>query len=334
MFDGLGLANNRCGNDGYPFTGGNNMNGVEDGGGTGSMTMSARNANTDVQEAYVKKVIDTLNDQPNQVVLLGASSEISHRWENFLIDLIHKYDGGGTLAQTGEVFTAKTFQHPVGYPTLTGGSDSTLYNSNADWVAPKVRVSPTSSCGTGTPACKVNINDSDHSYFGMWNDSAQTNRNFVWENFANGDSAMFMDPYLIYWTSGNRNLCQSRSNGVCSGPDSRWNNMRDNLGYTLAYANKMDLAKMTPQGSLSSTGYCLADDVATGAEYLVYAPNGGTLTVNLSATTRVLNVEWFDPSSGTTTSGGTVTGGSSTQSFTSPFGGDAVLYLVDAAGHN
>ncbi len=167
----------------------------------------------------------------------------------------------------------------------------------------------------------------------MWNDSAQTNRNYVWENFANGNQVMFMDPYLIYWTSGNRNLCQSPSNGVCSGPDSRWNNMRDNLGYTVNYANKMDLLKMTPQGGLSSTGYCLAQTPSVGAEYLVYAPNGGSFTVNLSATTRVLNVEWFAPSSGTTTSGGNVSGGS-TQTFTPPFSGDAVLYLVDAAGHN
>jgi hypothetical protein len=29
-----------------------------------------------------------------------------------------------------------------------------------------------------------------------------------------------------------------------------------------------------------------------------------------------------------------VTGGNTAQSFTPPFGGDAVLYIVDAAGHN
>jgi hypothetical protein len=74
--------------------------------------------------------------------------------------------------------------------------------------------------------------------------------------------------------------------------------------------------------------------VATGAEYLVYAPNGGTFTVNLSATTRVLNVEWMNPSSGAITTGGTIAGGSANQPFTPPFSGDAVLYLVDAAGHN
>lgn len=323
LFDGLGLANNRCSNDGYPFTGVNNVNGVDDGGGTNSMTMTSPNAITGYQDAYVQKVIDTLNDLPN--VLWEPSEEApdnSTWWQGHMIALIRNYESG------------KPLQHPIGYATLniSSTSDSNLYNSNADWVAPMARTSPTGSCGTGTPACKVNINDSDHSYFGMWNDTAQTNRNYVWENFANGNQVMFMDPYLVYWSTQNRNLCQSPLNGVCSAPDTRWNNMRDNLGFIVNYANKMDLLKVTPQGNLCSTGFCLANNVATGSEYLVYAPNGGSFTVNLSATTRVLNVEWFDPSSGTTLSGASVSGGS-TITFTPPFNGDAVLYLVDAAGH-
>src|SRR4029077_18308051 len=73
LFDGLDLSNNRCGNDGYPFTGGNNVNGVDDGGGTNSMTMTSANAITGYQDAYVQKVIDTLNDQPN--VLWEPSEE-------------------------------------------------------------------------------------------------------------------------------------------------------------------------------------------------------------------------------------------------------------------
>ena len=325
LFDGLGITSNRCSTDGYPFTGGNNVNGVNDGGGTNSMTMGSPNIITNYQDAFVQKVIDTVNDQPN--VLWEISEEApdnSTWWQGHMITLIHTYEAG------------KPFQHPVGYPTLnvSGASDATLYNSDADWVAPVARISPTSSCGSGTPACKVNINDSDHSYFGMWNDSAQTNRNYVWENFANGNQVIFMDPYLIYWSSGNRNLCQSPTNGVCTGPDSRWNNMRDNLGYTVNYANKMDLLKMTPQGGLSSTGYCLAQTPSVGAEYLVYAPSGGTFTVNLSATTRALNVEWLNPATGATTAGAAISGGSTAQSFTAPFSGDAVLYIVDALGHN
>ena len=43
---------------------------------------------------------------------------------------------------------------------------------------------------------------------------------------------------------------------------------------------------------------CLAQTPATGAEYLVHAPSGGTFSVNPSATTRVLNTEWLNPSTG------------------------------------
>src|SRR5712692_6741649 len=330
LFDGLGLTNNRCANDGYPFTGGNNVKGVDDGGGTNSMTMTSTNTITGYQDTFVEKAIDTVNDQPN--VLWEISEEApdnSTWWQGHMISLIHTYEGG------------KPNQHPVGYPSLnvSGASDSTLYNSNADWVAPMAKISPTSSCGSGTPACKVNINDSDHSYYyvGFLDSSGnvlnQSVRNYVWENFTSGSMVLFMDPYEIYWTSNNRNLCASPTNGVCSGPDAKYNNFRDNLGYTLTYANKMDLAKMTPQGNLASTGFCLAQTPSSGAEYLVYAPNGGSFTVNLSATTRVLNVEWFNPATGTSTSGAAISGGT-TQTFNPPFSGDAVLYLVDAAGHN
>ena len=142
-----------------------------------------------------------------------------------------------------------------------------------------------------------------------------------------------MDPYDIYWPPSNRNLCGNPVNGVCSSLDPRWHNFRDNLGYILHYANKLDLAKVTPQPDLSSTGYCIADPVSSGAEYLVYSPSGGSFRVNVSATKKTLNVEWFNPATGTSTTAGTVTGGSSSQSFTPPFNGDAVLYLVDSAGH-
>ncbi len=317
LFDGLQLINNRCPNDGYPFSAGNNVNGVADGGGTGSMTMTAPDAITNFQDAFVKKVIDTLNDLPN--VLWEVSEEApsnSTWWQDHMISLIHSYEA------------TKPLQHPVGYPWLTGGSDGTIYSSAADWVAPSAKVSPTTN-----PGNKAIVNDSDHSYYGMWNDSAQTNRNYLWENFTNGSSVVFMDPYEIYWSSGGRNLCQNPVNGVCNGVDPRWDNFRNNLGYAVAYANKMNLAAMTPHGGLASTGWALANTAPTGSEFLVYAPNGGPFTVNLSNTSRILNVEWLNPSTGVTSAAGTVNGGSSSQSFTPPFGGDAVLHVWDPSQH-
>jgi hypothetical protein len=313
LFDGLQLINNRCATDGYPFSSGNNVNGVGDGGGTGSMTMSAPNAITDFQDAFVKKVIDTLNDLPN--VLWEVSEEApanSTWWQNHMVSLIHTYEA------------TKALQHPLGYPWLTEGSDATLYASAADWVAPSARTSPPTNAGN-----KAIVNDSDHSYYGMWNDSAQTNRAYLWENFTNASSVLFMDPYEIFWSSGNRNLCQNPVNGVCNGVDPRWDNFRNNLGYAVAYANKINLAAMTPHGGLASTGWALANTASTGSEFLVYAPNGGTFTVNLSNTNRTLNVEWLNPSTGVTSPAGTVSGGSSSQSFTPPFGGDAVLHVWD-----
>ena len=97
--------------------------------------------------------------------------------------------------------------------------DAAIINSDADWIAPSARISPTTTCGSGHPSCKVNINDSDHSYFGIWNDSPQVNRNYFWINFTNGNQTLFMDPYVVYYPREKRNLCPSPVNGIGSGPD-------------------------------------------------------------------------------------------------------------------
>jgi Putative collagen-binding domain of a collagenase len=332
LFTGEFQLRFRFRSDGYPFSGPNNVNGVDDGyrggaaeTGLASVTMTAPNAITDLQDAYVRKVIDTLNDLPN--VLWIVSEEAPTRstwWNSHLISLVRAYEKG------------KRYQHPIGYATLgEKPMDSVLYNSDADWVAPWAKVSPAKSCGTGKPACKVNINDSDHSYFGMWNETAQNNRNYAWENFMNGNQVLFMDPYLVYYPRENRNLCLSTVNGIGSKPDPRWENFRNNLGYILNYSRKLNLARVTPSPSICSTKFCLAQTPAAGAEYLIYAPSGGTFTMDLSAMpeSRMLAVEWFNPATGEAMHQDPIKAGASSQPFTPPFSGDAVLYLVDGQGH-
>ena len=329
LFTGEWLNLFRCPSDGYPFTGANNINGVDDGytggpKGTNSITMTAPNAITAYQDAYVDKVIDTLNDLPNVLWIVSEEAPSNTTWWNdHLIAHVRAYEA------------RKPYQHPIGYAALIGAPDTVLYNSNADWVAPGARLSPTTSCGTGKPACKVNINDSDHSYWEVWKDTPQQGRNYIWENFLLGNQVLFMDPYVIYYPRQNRNLCGSPTNAVCSEPDPRWEDLRNNLGYILKYSRKLNLGGVTPQGSLSSTGYCLAQTPRAGAEYLVYAPAGGSFTVDLSAMphSRKLSLEWFNPSTGAAIAREAVSAGSASQSFTPPFSGDAVLYLVDTAGH-
>lgn len=329
LFTGEFLNIYRCASDGYPFTRANNVNHIDDGyvsgrKGTGSITMTAPNAITAIQDAYVDKVIDTLNDLPNVLWIVSEEAPLDSLWWNkHMISHIRAYE------------SRKPHQHPIGLATLIGGQDAILYNSDADWVAPASRISPTESCGTGKPTCKVNINDSDHSYWEIWKDTPQQNRNYAWENFMTGNQMLFMDPYLVYYPRENRNLCASPIRGICSEPDERWNNFRNNLGYILRYSRKLNLANVAPRGALSSTGYCLAQTPPAGAEYLVYAPSGGRFTVDLSAmpASRMLKAEWFNPSTGATIRGNTVPAGSPAQRFTPPFKGNAVLYLVDTTGH-
>ena len=72
--------------------------------------------------------------------------------------------------------------------------------------------------------------------FGMWNSTAQQNRNYAWQNFTNGNQVAFMDPYVVSYPREGRNVCPSPTNGICTGPDPRWDNFRDNLGTILKYS--------------------------------------------------------------------------------------------------
>jgi hypothetical protein len=100
--------------------------------------------------------------------------------------------------------------------------------------------------------------------------------------------------------------------------------IRKNMGYTHDFAQRMDLIHMTPSDDLSSSGYCLANK---GREYLVYLPTDSAASVDLSGVSGKFKVEWFDPSSGTTSDGEEVQGGNKL-TFTPPFHtGSAVLYM-------
>jgi hypothetical protein len=325
LFTGEFLNVYRCATDGYPFTGANNVNGLDDGymsgrQGNGSIDMTAPNEITRYQDAFVDKVIDTLNDVPNVLWIVSEEAPpTSLWWSDHVIAHVRAYEA------------TKPYQHPVGYAAPIRVPDSVIYNSDADWVAPSARISPTSSCGTGKPRCKVNVNDSDHSYWEMWLRTPQENRNYIWENVLNGNSVLFMDPYLVYYPRQKRNMCLSPTRGVCTEPDPRYEVFRQNLGYALKYARKLNLAVATPRPALSTTGYCVAQTEPAGAKYLVYAPSGGRFAVDLSAmpATRSLAVEWLNPTTGSTVAEDPVAAGSRTQSFTPPFQGDAVLYLAD-----
>ena len=309
LFNGWSIANAKGGfalNNpwrGHPFNAQNNINGLDgdpdaDESGIEVHTL-ALPAITAVQEAYVKKVIDTVNDLDNVLYEISNESDgSSTAWQYHLINFIKAYEA------------TKPYQHPVGMTVeYFGGDNDNLVKSPADWISPN---GPLYDPMTGDGR-KVILHDTDH-LCGICGD-----RRWVWMAFTRGLNPIFMDGYdgAGYGVGGAGFVFD----------DPTWVSLRQNLGYTRAFATRINLAAMTPQNGLASSGYCLAQPTSPNAEYLVYLPDGGAVTVDLTAVSGALQVEWINPATGQATAAGAINGGAP-RTLTAPFAGDAVLYLV------
>ena len=304
LFEGWGVQFAGEAWAGHPFNAANNTNGLDgdpDGTGKGLAVCTLEvPAVTRVQEAYVRKVIDSAGDLDN--VLYEISNEAGPRsteWQYHMIRFIKEYEA------------TKAKQHPVGMTfQYQGGSNQALFDSPADWISPNPDAADGYNYQENPPPAdgrKVILCDTDH----LWGIGG--NQAWVWKTFCRGMNPLFMDPYLhdTFYTQ------------PATGLDPKWDPVRNSLGYTRRFAEQMDLSKATPSERIASSGYCLA---TAGEEYLVYLPEGGSVTVDLSAVSGQMMVEWFDPSRAQTHPAGPVAGGSTT-SFQAPFVGDAVLYL-------
>ena len=289
---------------GHPYNSNNNINGVTgdfNGDSSGDETHTlVLPAITTLQKAYVEKVIDTVNDLDNVLYeISNESNSNSQDWQYAMILHIKSYEAN------------KAKQHPIGMTVeWPNGSNGDLFNSPADWVSPNGDVNAPSTA-TGN---KIVILDTDH-VCGVCGD-----RSWVWKSFTRGNNPIFMDVY--------DGAAVGMGASGFNPNEPAFVSARLNMGYTRTYASKMNLNAMIPRPDLASTGYCLANPAASGAEYLVYFPSGGAATVNLSSAQGSLAVEWFNPASGSTLLGGSVAGGR-VRTVTAPFSNDAVLYLKD-----
>jgi hypothetical protein len=252
----------------------------------------------EIQKAYVKKVIETLNEFDH--ILYEISNEnhpASTSWQYFMIDYIRECE---------QVLPKK---HPVGMTfQYEGGKNQALLNNAADWISPNAeggyKDSPRSS-----PGSKIIISDTDH----LW--GLGGNHQWVWKSFMQGINPIFMDPY--------DGELLDNPNDVASLTD-EIELLRKSMGHTLYFAKKIDLISMNPDTTISSTGYCLA---AVAQEYLVYAPTQHEFEVDLKSASGFFTSAWFDPVSGTTVEGEPVEGGD-IRRLISPFkSGESVVYL-------
>ncbi len=296
---------------GHPYNINNNIQGANgdpngDNDGEESHTLAVP-AITSYQKAYIKKVIDTVNDLDNVLYeITNESHSGSTAWQYEMINYIHTYEA------------SKPKQHPVGmtfqYPD---GSNASLEDSPADWISPWIDMNnPPVVSGTTT---KVLVPDTDH-LCGVCVDNV---RDFTWKSFTRGYNPIYMDPY---------DAAQYGVGAVGTNPnDPNYILARKNLGYARAYAERMKLGQTVPSMTICSTGYCLVNNTTGSEKYLVYIPptSGGTstVTVDLRATPGNFYVEWFNPYNDQIEVGSPVAGGQNLR-FTSPFSNfEAVLYL-------
>jgi Putative collagen-binding domain of a collagenase len=288
----------------HPFNRNNNVNGIDgdlnrDGQGIEVHTL-AMPAVTALQTTYVRAVIDAVNDLDNVVYeITNESPSESKAWQYSMTNRIRDYE------------LTKPKQHPVGM-TAHGPpwENAGLYASPAQWIS-LAGVDPHNP--PATDGRKVSIQDDDHSLPNWWD------RISLWKSFLRGHNLIALDPVDRDWPTWGLWV------GMGSGPGrtaDSFEAVRQTMGHTLGYAEKMNLAAMVPRNDLASTGYCLAHP---GSEYLVYQPASGDFTVNLAAGTY--RAEWFNPLTGSDFDGASFTTGGGRRSFTPPFEGDALLYL-------
>jgi hypothetical protein len=288
---------------GHPFNPRNNVNGL-DGGGSKAVHTLANPTVTAQQEAYVRKILDTVSDLDNvlyEITNEDTGSKANTAWQSHIIQFIKHYEA------------TKPKQHPVGMTACwPEGSEATLLASPADWISPATKLPL-------ADGHKVILNDTDHSYFwtGLKADGLAAQCAWVWENFTRGAQCLFMDPYL------DPSHDPGRNQPVGGQPDPYWDTLRKTMGLTRRMAGRMNLAAAKPHDELASSKFCLA---APGKEYLVYLPRGQEVTVDLSAASGKMNVEWVHSVEGTPVRAGAVPGGGA-RTFQVPFAGDAVLYL-------
>jgi hypothetical protein len=289
--------------EGHPFHAKNNVNGIGIQSIVDYMTLPLDSKVRDLQEAYIAKVLETIHDLPNVLyeVANEASGQDADEIEMPGMPPIPGRIGDTTSWQYWIIETVKRLERERGYDARPIGmtylfpvadmrkANEPLFASPADWISPGFDepFDPNADMSAGPPPShwfndppeadgrKVIIGDSDH-FSPMAADAL-----WPWKAFTRGHNPILYDLGII----GGVNP-EDPTAGFPS-----YESLEDArlaLGDTRRLAERVDLAAMKPDSSISSTRYALASE---GQEYVVFQPELGGFTVELPAGTYA--VEWF-----------------------------------------
>jgi hypothetical protein len=252
-----------------------------------------------IQEAYVRKVIETVGDLPSVLYeISNESSAHSTAWQYHMIQMIQACE------------RQRPLQHPVGMSyQWEGGTNEALLRSPADFICPN----PEGGYGGADPdpfahyLGKVIIPDTDH----LWGIGGS--RGWVWRCFLRGLNPIFMDPYdggLI------------RADGTGQWQKVPTDEVRAAMTHTATFARRMNLAEAQPAGQICSSRFCLAEP---GRRYLAYQCQSGKMQLRIPS--GHYEVEWFDPVSGHNVETKSMKVDTDLTAFDPSLEGEAVLFL-------
>ena len=319
--------------EGHPFAAANNVNGIGIASIVDYQVLPLDPAVQALQEAYIRKVVDTVQDLPNVLYEVanessGADADSvefpdgssiptpvgdSTAWQYWLIDLVKGYERERGYQRHP---IGMTMQFPV--PDQARVNDP-LFNGPADWVSPGFEDEIfTGRWATDPPAAdgtKVVISDTDH-YIPGGGDAL-----WAWRSLLRGHHPILMDYGILDVVHH-----LDPSLGVPSYES--FEPARRAMGDTLGFARRLRLLATTPR-ELSSTGYVLADP---GREYLVLQPSGAAEPFTVTLEPGAYRAEWFAVDGRETTPADQVTVEEAAPvGFAAPFtAGPAVLYLQRA----
>ena len=297
--------------EGHPFHARNNVNGVGINSINDYQVLPLDPKVQERQEAYIRRVIDTVHDLPNVLYEVanessggGAVDEAfatalglagkpewgdSTEWQYWVIDRVKRYTQERGYASHP---IGMTMQFPVEEQTRV---NEPLLSGAADWISPgyddEIFANGGHPMAPGSPQSrwlenpppaegrKIVITDTDHYAPGrgdaLW----------AWKSFVRGHHPILMDFGLI----GGVNP-PDRSAGAPMSFDAfepaRWA-----MGDTARLARRLNLMGMEPRSELSSTGFVLANP---GREYVVLQPDGTRDPFTVTLASGTYGAEWFD----------------------------------------
>lgn len=256
----------------HPFHRENNVNSVDgstqDEAGHDALHTLSCTAVVELQERFVKVVIDAVNEFPNVLYEIGNEHDGSAEnasWQYHMIDVVHGYERA-----------EKPLQHPVLMSSQWPDPDNrALLESPAEVIGPfawrgqddeRWEYEPPSR-HTG----KVVFLDTDH----LWGVGGTVD--WVWRSFTRGYQPLYMDPWGFDHMDP---LAPAGSEDV-----------RRALGAACRLAAELDLSTMLPRPDVVSTGFALYDGERIA---LLYQPYEDRMCVDLDRSLEGATVDWRD----------------------------------------